>query len=158
MRREDRPFISSHPLADLGGHRDVVLLIAVSVSVQFLGSCHKAVPSSRSAVAAGRRAQQLSRLAALCGHPQGLVLTVPSTVPRSCKLGRRRTRLHAFECALLVENRPCNAGKLVGQRNRQHFVVQSPLAASIQALSPYRSQSLVLTNRPGAACANRTPR
>ena len=84
-----------------------------------------AVPSSRPAIAAGRRAQGLSRLAALCGHPQGLALTAPSTVPRSCKLGRRRARLHALECALLVENRPCNAGKLVGQRDRQHIVVQS---------------------------------
>jgi len=48
-------------------------LIAVSLSVQFLCSCQKAVPSSRPAVAAGRRAQGLSRLAGL-RPPTGLGL------------------------------------------------------------------------------------
>ena len=42
-----------------------------------------------------------------------------------CRLGRSGARPHAFECALFVENRPCNAGKLIGKRDRQHVVVQS---------------------------------
>src|SRR5207302_3682319 len=105
MRREDRSSISSHPLADLGGNRMRFYVIAVFlVGAVPLFVPIGAVPSSRPAIAAGRRAQGLSRLAALCGHPQGLALTAPSTVPRSCRLGRRRARLHAFECALLVEN------------------------------------------------------
>jgi hypothetical protein len=54
----------------------------------------------------------------LGGHPQGLVLTAPSTVPRSCGLGLCRVCLDAFEFALLVENRPCNAGQLIGKRDR----------------------------------------
>src|SRR5215469_9756381 len=103
-----------------------------SASIRVVPSQHRsfvrairAVPSSRPAVAAGRRAQGRSRLAALAATRQGLVLTAPSTVPPSCRLGRRRVRLHAFEPAFLVENRPSNAGKLIGERDRQHIVVQS---------------------------------
>jgi hypothetical protein len=44
---------------------------------------------------AGRRAQELSRLAALGGHPQGLALTATSTVPRSSRPGRCR-RFYPF--------------------------------------------------------------
>src|SRR5260370_12330875 len=66
MRREDQSSISSHPLADPGGKRDYV--IALSQSVQFLCSCHEAVPSSRPAHLAGRRVQGPSRLAALGGQ------------------------------------------------------------------------------------------
>src|SRR6516164_10453666 len=126
MRREDRSSISSEPLADLGGKwKSDATSSLPSLSLQFLCSCQKAVPSSRPAVAAGRRAQGLSGSAAVGGHPKGLVLTAPSTVPRSRRLGRSGARLHAFECALLAENRPCNASKLVGKRDRQHVVVQS---------------------------------
>src|SRR5215471_21036754 len=96
----------------------------------------RVVPSSRPAIAAERRAQKLSRLAALSGHPQSLALTAPSTVPSSCRLGRRRARLHIFEGTLLVENRPCNAGKLVGQRDRQHIVVQSFLSGVDPGFEP----------------------
>ena len=49
----------------------------------------------------------------------------PSTVPRSRRSGRHRTCPHTFEFALLVENRPGDASKLVGERDRQHIVVQS---------------------------------
>src|SRR5262252_1836239 len=137
MRREDRSSTSSEPLADLGGKwKSDATSSLPRLSVQFLCSCDKAVPSSRPAVAAGRRAQGLSRLAALGGHPQGLALTAPSTVPSSCRLGRRRARLHIFEGTLLVENRPCNAGKLVGQRDRQHVVVQSFLSGVDPGFEP----------------------
>src|SRR4029077_17545145 len=56
MRREDRPpsrFILSQTSAgnDCWGY-----VISGSSSVQFLGSCHEAVPSSRPALVRGRRA------------------------------------------------------------------------------------------------------
>ena len=68
MRREDRSSISSHPLADLGG-KLWCYVMAGSLSVQFLCSCHEAVPSSRLLFTSGaaRRGRQgrPSRLARL---------------------------------------------------------------------------------------------
>ena len=60
--------------------------------VQFLCSCHEAVPSSRPAVHVGLRAQGPSRLAVALGSPRapafpGHALTAPSTVPRFKQLG-----------------------------------------------------------------------
>ena len=52
-------------------------------------------------------------------------MTAPSTARGSGSSGRRLRRLDAFEGASLVENRPGNPGQLVGERNRQHVVVQS---------------------------------
>ena len=68
MRREDRSSISSHPLADLGGQLWCYVM-AGSLSVQFLCSCHEAVPSSRPAVYIRRRAQGPSRVAVALGSP-----------------------------------------------------------------------------------------
>src|SRR5215813_12597328 len=59
--------------------------------------------------------------------------TVPLFVPDGCSFvpactrrpGRDRISLDALEGAPLVENRPGDAGELVGKRNRQHVVVQS---------------------------------
>src|SRR4030081_2282098 len=139
MRREDRSSISSHPLADLGGKQELVLrhcCLLIGLSVQFLCSCHEAVPSFPGCISRGRRAQGLSRLAALCGHPQGLALTAPSTVPRSSRLGRSRTCPHAFEVALLVENGPGDARELVGKRDRQHVAVPPLLGGFDPRLEP----------------------
>jgi hypothetical protein len=58
---------------------------------------------------------------ALPGH----ALTGPSTARGSSWSGRHRISLDALEGAPLVENRPGDAGQLVGKRNRQHVVVQS---------------------------------
>jgi hypothetical protein len=52
-------------------------------------------------------------------------LTGPSTARGSSRSGRHRISLDALEGAPLVENRPRDAGELVGKRNRQHVVVQS---------------------------------
>jgi hypothetical protein len=153
MRREDRSSISSQfsrrPRRELGF---AVLRHRCAFSVPFLCSCHKGrsfAPACRSCGAPRAGAVKTGRSR---GHPQGLALTAPSTVPPSCRLGRRRVRLDAFERAFLVENRPSNAGKLIGERDRQHVVVQSLfLAASIQALSPYRSQPLMLTSTEPSA-------
>src|SRR5438093_13517429 len=54
-------------------------------------------------------------------------LTAPSTARGSSRLGRRLLRLDALEGASLVENRPGDPRELVGERNRQHVVVQSVL-------------------------------
>ena len=42
-------------------------------------------------------------------------------------MGRHRIGLDAREGAPLVENRPRDAGKFIGQRNGEHVVVQSLL-------------------------------
>jgi hypothetical protein len=69
-------------------------------------------------VKAGRRAAW--RLAsALPGH----ALTGSSTARGSSWLGCCLICLDALECAPLVQNRPGNAGELVGERNGQHVVV-----------------------------------
>src|SRR5262245_20553194 len=96
----------------------------------FLCSCLAAVPSSRPAGAKARRAQGPSRLAVAMILPvatafPGHALTVPSTARGSSRSGRHRIGLDALESAPLVENRPGDAGELVGKRNRQHVVVQS---------------------------------
>jgi hypothetical protein len=58
---------------------------------------------------------------ALPGH----ALTGPSTARCSSRLGRCVIVLDALEGAPLVENRPGYAGEFVGERNRQHVVMQS---------------------------------
>jgi hypothetical protein len=71
-----------------------------------------------------------SRLAVALALPlapasPGHALTGPSTARGLSRLGRHRISLDALEGAPLVENRPGDAGELVGKRNRQHVVVQS---------------------------------
>src|SRR6478672_11869382 len=96
----------------------------------FLCSCWRAVPSSRPARAEARRAQGPSRLAVAMSSPLALAfpghaLTVLSTARGSNRLGR--IGLDALEGASLVENRPGDAGELVGERDRQHVAVQALL-------------------------------
>jgi hypothetical protein len=92
------------------------------------------VPGGRSFVpaCACRRAARkgTSRLAVALALPlapalPGHALTGPSTARGSSRSGRSRISLDALEGASLVENRPGDAGELVGKRNRQHVVVQS---------------------------------
>jgi hypothetical protein len=92
------------------------------------------VPGGRSFVpaCACRRAARKgpSRLAVALGLASrssvpGHALTGPSTALGSSRSGRHRISLDALEGAPLVENRPGDAGELVGKRNRQHVVVQS---------------------------------
>ena len=79
-----------------------------------------------------RRAQGPSRLAVAQASPlasmlPGHALTAPSTARGLSWTGRHRIGLDAREGAPLVENRPRDAGKLIGQRNGEHIVVQSLL-------------------------------
>src|SRR5580704_9261767 len=69
MRREDRSSISSHPLADLGGKQNARLRHRLLLKVQFLCSCHEAVPPSRPAVDLRRRAEGPSSLAVALTSP-----------------------------------------------------------------------------------------
>jgi len=56
------------------------------------------------------------------------------------------------------KNAPGDTGQFIGQRNRQHVAVQPLLTASIQDLSPWRSQLFGLISTTHAACTNRTRR
>jgi hypothetical protein len=54
-------------------------------------------------------------------------LTGPSTARESNRSDRQRIDLGTLEGVSLVENRPGDAGELVGERDRQHVVVQALL-------------------------------
>src|ERR1700726_5160415 len=56
------------------GNRLWGYVLADSLSVQFLCSCHKTVPSSRSVIILVRRAQGASRMAVALGSPLAPVL------------------------------------------------------------------------------------
>jgi hypothetical protein len=76
-----------------------------------------------------RRAQGRSRLAVALALPGALplpghALTGPSTARALSWSGCDLTHLDALEGAPFVENRPGDAGELVGERDRQHVVVQ----------------------------------
>jgi hypothetical protein len=129
MRREDRSSISCRPLADLGGQSVDYIIDNSSISSS---SFVRAVrPFLRPGLRAQtRRAQGPSRLAVTLALPlapafPGHALTGLSTARHSSRSGRSRIRPHALEGALLVENRPGDAGELVGERDREHVVVQS---------------------------------
>ena len=82
-----------------------------------------------------------SRLAVALGLPlapalPGHALTGPSTARHLGRSGRRRIPSDALEFALLVDNGPGDAGKLVGERDRQHVVVQPPLGSFDPGLEP----------------------
>jgi hypothetical protein len=88
-----------------------------------------------------RRAQGPSRLAValvlrLASCCQATPCTGPSTARGSRWTGGHRIGLDAREGASLVENRPRDAGELVGQRNGEHVVVQSPLRRLDPGLEP----------------------
>src|SRR4029077_2820835 len=79
-----------------------------------------------------RRAQGPSRQAVALALPlapmlPGHALPAPSTARGLRRTGRHRISSDAGEGAPLVENRPRDAGKFVGQRNGEHIVVQSLL-------------------------------
>jgi len=90
------------------------------------------VPGGRSfvpACACGRAARKgPSRLAVAQALPlasmlPGRALTAPSTAQGSRWTGRHRIGVDARKGTPLVENRPRDAGELVGERNGEHIVV-----------------------------------
>ena len=102
-----------------------------AVSRSFVPACACSGAPRAGAVKAGRRTW-LTSVSAFPGH----ALAGPSTVPGSRRSGRHRTCPHTSEFALLVENRPGNASKLVGEGDRQHVVVQSFLGVFDPRLEP----------------------
>ena len=66
----------------------------------------------------------------------GRALTGASTARSLSWLGCRRICLAAFEVASLVQNRPGDAGKFVGESDREHVVVQSLLGRLDPRLEP----------------------
>src|SRR5580700_10254966 len=131
MRREDRSSISSY--SSRRPRLETVDRVTSSLAahfVLFLCSCLAAVPSSRPAGAEVRRAQGPSRLAVALALPlapalPGHALTGPSTARGLSGSVRCFIGLDALEGAPLVKNRPGDAGELVGERNRQHVVVEA---------------------------------
>src|SRR5258708_15953768 len=82
-----------------------------------------------------------SRLAVAFASPlapaaAGHALTGTSTARHSSSSGRHLVCPDALEFALLVENRPGDAGKLVGERDRQHIVVQTFFGSLDPGLEP----------------------
>ena len=108
---------------------------------QFLCSCQAAVPSSRPAERRSRRAQGPSRLAVALGLRlapalPGHALTGPSTARGSSGSGRCIIGPTSLEGASFGEHRPGDAGKLVGERDRQHVVVQALLGGFDPGFEP----------------------
>src|SRR5205823_3045029 len=79
----------------------------------------------------------------------------PSTARGSGRSGRRLLRLDALEGASLIENRPGDPGELVGERNRQHVVVQSFLGGFDPRFEAIALPTLYLNHTTHAACTNR---
>src|ERR1700748_232596 len=142
MRSEDRTSISSHPLADLGwklliGLRHRFLLISLSSFVRAKGRSF--VPARRTSIASRAGAVKAGRRVGLRQAPAlpGRALTAPSTARGSrglddaCIVGPRQ-----FEGASFSQPRPGDAGKLVGERDRQHVVVQPPLGGFDPGFEP----------------------
>src|SRR3954470_22707443 len=129
-RSEDRTSISSHLLADLGwlliGLRHRLLLISRSSFVRAKGRSF--VPARRTSIAsrAGRSRPAVAPGLRLAPALPGCALTAPSTARGSngsdaCIMGPRQ-----LEGASFSQHRPGDAGKLVGERDREHVVVQPP--------------------------------
>src|ERR1700731_1886702 len=141
MRRENRSSILSCPLADLGWKLLVGYVIACSSYRAVPLFEPIAVPSSRPAECRSRRAQARSRPAVALGLPRapalpGCALTAPSTARGSsgsdaCIAGPRQ-----LEGASFSQHRPGDAGKLVGERDRQHVVMQPPLGGFNPGFEP----------------------
>src|SRR3984893_427220 len=142
MRREDRSSISTYPLADLGwklliGLRHRLLLISYSSFVRAKGP----VPSSRPAERRSRRAQGRSRPAVALGLRRapaltGYALTAPSTARGSSGSAACIVSPRQLESASFSQHRPGDAGKLVGERDRQHVGVQPPLGGFDPGFQP----------------------
>src|SRR5216683_261916 len=129
------------PLADLGWklliglcHR--LLLISPSSFVRAKGRSF--VPACRRR---SRRAQGRSRPAVALGLRlapalPGCALTAPSTARGSSGSDACIVSPRQLEGASLSQHRPGDAGKLVGERDRQHVVVQPPLGGFDPGFEP----------------------
>ena len=128
MRREDRSAISFYP------SRRPWRVRAVSYVIDSSSFCAVPLfePGGRSFVPAcayrcaarkGQSGLAVAQALPLASMLPGHAKTDPSTARGSHWTGRHRIGLVAREGAPLVENRPRDAGELVGQRNGEHIVV-----------------------------------
>ena len=78
--------------------------------------------------------------------PKMRVLAKHSSGGRRCSIGTS----HGLEIALLGKNRPGDPGELVGQRDRQHIVVE----AFFCGFDPRLQAVLPLTSTTQGACTN----
>src|SRR5712671_2066558 len=141
MRREDRSSISTYPLADLGwklliGLRHRLLLISGSCFVRALGRSF--VPARRTSIAsrAGRSRPAVALGLQLAPALPGCALTAPSTARESSGSDACIVSPRQLEGAPFSQHRPGDAGKLVGERDRQHVVVQPPLGGFDPGFEP----------------------
>src|SRR5262249_14487750 len=95
-------------------------LCSCLAAVSFVPACARGRAARKGPSKAGRRAGLAFR-SLLPGH----ALTGPSTARWSSWSGLYLIRLDALEGAPLVEYRPGDAGELVGERYRQHVVVEA---------------------------------
>src|ERR1700681_4612387 len=101
----------------------------------------RAVPSSRPAERRSRRAQGRSRPAVALGlrlapAVPGRALTAPSTARGSSGSDTCIVDPRQLEGASFGQHRPGDAGKLVGERDRQHVVVQPPFGGFDPGFEP----------------------
>src|SRR5262249_14266068 len=73
----------------------------------------------------------------------------------ACSLGGCR-HFPRLEVPTVGKNAPSDARQLVGERDGEDIVVQSPFGASSQGLRPWRSQLFSLISTTQAAWTNRT--
>src|SRR5450432_2147140 len=141
MRRKDRSSISTYPLADLGwklliGLRHRLLLISPSSFVRakgrsFVPARRTSIASRAGAVKAGPRAW----LAAGSGVAR-LRLGRAAHGARIKRVGRLNRRSSSARRRVFSQHRPGDAGKLVGERDREHVVVQPPFGGFDPGFEP----------------------
>src|SRR4029077_5155315 len=127
-RSEDRTSISSHPLADLGWKLVITLSHSSLSSYRSVPLFEpRAVPSSRPAERRSRRAQGRSRPAVALGLRlapalPGWLVTGPSRARGSSGSDACIVSPCQLEGASFSQHRPGDAGKLVGEGDREHVV------------------------------------
>src|SRR6266850_2565975 len=142
MRREDRSSISTYssrrPRLETVDS-DYVIACSSYRAVPLFEP--RAVPSSRPAERRSRRAQGRSRPAVALGLRRapalpGCALTAPSTARGSSGSDACIVSPRQLEGAPFSQHCPGDAGKLVGERDRQHVVVQPPLGGFDPGFEP----------------------
>src|SRR6202162_1912898 len=140
-RSEDRTSISSHPLADLGwklliGLRHRLLLISRGSFVRAKGRSFVPARRRRSRRAQGRSRPAVALGLRLAPALPGCALTAPGTARGSSGAGGCIVGPRQLEGASFSQHRPGDAGKLVGERDREHVVVQPPLGGFDPGFEP----------------------
>src|SRR5205814_1516408 len=160
-RSEDRTSISSHPLADLGwklliGLRHRLLLISRSSFVRAKGRSF--VPARRAPIAPRlpRSRRSLATPEPAASQARRPALTAPAR--REDQAGRTLASsvLVRSKARPLASTAQAMRASLLASAIASTLWCSRRLAASIQDLSPWRSQLFGLISTTHAACTNRT--